>query len=129
MIDSVNYLHELKILHRSISLDNYLISEDEKGGIVVKLTGFSEAAQLEENFDWKKFEENHDDELLPPYNCAIILSKLGSHPYYAPERWSNTWHLTTTKTDAYSLGLCLLVLDNYLTFSEETLFVNRFTLF
>ena len=49
MIDSVNYLHELEVLHRDIKLDNYLIQEDEKGGIVVKLTDFDQAAQLEEN--------------------------------------------------------------------------------
>jgi len=61
------------------------------------------------------FDENHDNELLPPYNCAILLDKLGTFPYYAPERF-NPLHPTTTKTDAYSLGLCLLVLDNYITF-------------
>jgi len=71
--------------------------------------------------------ENHDDELLPPFNCAIFLDKLGSFPYYAPERF-NPLHPTTTKTDAYSLGLCLLVLDNYLTFSEETLVLKHLTL-
>ena len=120
MIDSVNYLHELEVLHRDIKLDNYLIQEDEKEGIVVKLTDFDQAAQLEENYFWKRNNENHDDELLPPYNCAIFLDKQGTFPYYAPERF-NPLHPTTTKTDAYSLGLCLLVLDNYLTFSEETL--------
>jgi len=40
MIDSVNYLHELDILHRDIKLDNFLISEDTTGEIVVKLTDF-----------------------------------------------------------------------------------------
>jgi len=44
MIDSVNYLHELNILHRDIKLENFLISEDEKEGIVVKLSGFDQAA-------------------------------------------------------------------------------------
>ena len=127
MIDSVNYLHELEVLHRDIKLDNYLISEDEKGGIVVKLTDFDQAAQLEENYDWKQKNENHDDELLPPYNCAIFLDKQGTFPYYAPERF-NPLNPTTTKTDAYSLGLCLLVLDNYLTFSEETLVSKYLTL-
>ena len=127
MIDSVNYLHELEVLHRDIKLDNYLIQEDEKGGIVVKLTDFDQAAQLEENYDWKEYNENHDDELLPPYNCAIFLDKQGTFPYYAPERF-NPLNPTTTKTDAYSLGLCLLVLDNYLTFSEETLVSKHLTL-
>ena len=75
MIDSVNYLHELEILHRDIKLDNFLISEDKKGGIVVKLTDFDQAAQLEKNYCWKWNNKNHDDELLPPYNCAIILEK------------------------------------------------------
>jgi len=127
MIDSVNYLHELNILHRDIKLDNFLISENEKGGIVVKLTDFDQAAQLEENNDWKMNNENHDNELLPPYNCAIFLDKLGTFPYYAPERF-NPPNPTTTKTDVYSLGLCLLVLDNYLTFSEETLFKKHLSL-
>ena len=127
MIDSINYLHQLGVLHRDIKLDNYLIQEDEKGGIVVKLTDFDQSAQLEENYDWKRKNENHDDELLPPYNCAIFLDKLGTFPYYAPERF-NPLHPTTTKTDTYSLGLCLLVLDNYLTFTEETLLKQYFTL-
>jgi len=118
MIDSVNYLHELNVLHRDIKLDNFLISEDEKGGITVKLTDFDQAAQLEENFYWEN-NENENDE-LPPYNCAIILDKLGTYLYYAPERF-NYPHPTTRKTDAYSLGVCLLLLDNYLTFSEGTL--------
>jgi len=68
MIDSVHFLHELDILHRDIKLDNFLISEDEKGEIVVKLTDFDQAAQLEENDDFEENYENHDDELLPPYN-------------------------------------------------------------
>ena len=127
MIDSVNYLHELEILHRDIKLDNYLIQEDEKGEIAVKLADFDQAAQLEDNFCWKWMYQNYDDELLPPCNCSIFLDKLGSFPYYAPERF-NPLHPTTVKTDAYSLGLCLLVLDNYLTFQEETLIKNYFTL-
>ena len=110
-----------------IKLDNYLIQEDEKEGIVVKLTDFDQAAQLEENFFWKLLDQNHDNELLPPYNCAILLDKLGTFPYYAPERF-NPLHPTTTKTDAYSLGLCLLVLDNYITFQEETLVKKYLTL-
>jgi len=40
MIESVSYLHELDILHRDIKLDNFLISKDEKGEILVKLTDF-----------------------------------------------------------------------------------------
>ena len=68
--------------------------------------------------------ENSDDELLPPYNCAISLNKLGTYCYYAPERF-NTLHPTTKKTDAYSLGLCLLVLDNYLNFSEKELIFKQ----
>lgn len=40
MINSVNYLHELEILHRDIKLDNFLISEDKAGEIIVKLTDF-----------------------------------------------------------------------------------------
>ena len=72
MIDSVNYLHELNVLHRDIKLDNFLISENEKGGIVIKLTDFDQAAQLEEYYYWKKNSDDHDDyedgphELLPP---------------------------------------------------------------
>ena len=60
MIDSVHFLHELDILHRDIKLDNFLISEDEKGEIVVKLTDFDQAAQLEENYDWKSISKTLD---------------------------------------------------------------------
>jgi len=77
MIDSVNYLHELDILHRDIKLDNYLISEDDKGEIIVKLADFDQAAQLEKSYYWKNKNENNnnddDGELLPPYNYAIFL--------------------------------------------------------
>lgn len=73
MIDSVNYLHELNILHRDIKLDNFLISEDEKGGIVVKLTDFDQAAQLEDNYFWRIKNQKHNDEL---HLLIIVLFSL-----------------------------------------------------
>ena len=58
--------------------------------------------------------------MFPPYNCAASLEEKGTWIYFAPEKW-NTPLITTKKTDAFSLGLCLLILDNYLNFTENDL--------
>ena len=92
-----------------------MVTEDDKGEIVVKLADFDQAVSFEENYLWKRNNENHDLEMLPPYNCAASLKEKGTIIYYAPEQW-NMPGITTKKTDAFSLGLCLLILDNYLNF-------------
>ena len=61
--------------------------------------------------------------MLPPYNCAASLEEKGTTIYFAPEKW-NIQCITTKKTDAFSLGLCLLILDNYLNFAENDLIRN-----
>ena len=92
-----------------------MITEDDKGEILVKLADFDQAVSFEENYSWKIRNENHDFELLPPYNCAVSLEEKGTIIYFAPEKW-NIQRITTKKTDDFSLGLCLLILDNYLNF-------------
>ena len=84
------------------------------------MADFDQAVCLEENYDWKIYNENHDLELLPPYNCAASLEEKGTWIYFAPEQW-NIQRITTKKTDTFSLGLCLLILDNYLNFTENDL--------
>ena len=103
------------------------MTEDDKGRILVKLADFDQAVSFEENTEWKINNENHDFELLPPYNCAASLEEKGTLIYFAPEKW-NTPFIRTKKTDVFSLGLCLLVLDNYLNFTENDLIKNYYAL-
>ena len=84
------------------------------------MADFDQAVCLEENDIWKSDYESHDFELLPPYNCVVSLEEKGTYIYFAPEQWSMP-RFTTKKTDAFSLGLCLLILDNYLNFKENDL--------
>ena len=97
-----------------------MVTEDDKGEIVVKLADFDQAVSFEDNYKWKINKENHDLEVLPPYNCAVSLEEKGTMIYFAPEKW-NMKCITTKKTDAFSLGLCLLILDNFLNFTEKDL--------
>ena len=79
------------------------------------MADFDQAVSFEENYEWKINNENHDLEILPPYNCAFSLEEKGTLIYFAPEQWFMP-RIRTKKTDAFSLGLCLLILDNYLNF-------------
>ena len=51
IIDSVKFLHDNRILHRNIKLDSFLITENGSGEAVVKLSNFSHAVQLQDNFE------------------------------------------------------------------------------
>jgi len=46
----VSFLHENRILHRNITLDSFLITENEQGKAVAKLGNFSHAVLLQDNF-------------------------------------------------------------------------------
>ena len=59
-------------------------------------------------------------ELLPPYSCLINSAKIGSEPFYAPERFLKKTQ-TTKQTDCFSVGLCVAILDNYMAFTESYL--------
>jgi len=43
MIDAVNFLHKNEIVHGNISLNSFLVSENEQGGVEVKLADFDTA--------------------------------------------------------------------------------------
>ena len=61
-----------------------------------------------------------EGQYFSPFNCIIQKYKRESLLYFAPERWEKT-NPTTYKTDSFSVGICLILLDNYLVFSEEQL--------
>jgi len=58
IVDSVSFLHENRILHRNIKLDSFLITKNESGQAVVKLSNFSHAVQLQDNFEELTTSEN-----------------------------------------------------------------------
>jgi len=68
-----------------------------------------------------------EGQYFSPFNCIIQKYKRESLLYFAPERWEKT-NPTTYKTDSFSVGICLILLDNYLVFSEEQL-AEKFTSF
>ena len=65
-----------------------MVSENDTGEILVKLTDFDQSVSFEENYEWKRYNENHDFEILPPYNCAVSLDEKGTFIYFAPEKFN-----------------------------------------
>ena len=59
-------------------------------------------------------------EFNSPFNCILQKYNNESRVYFAPERNENL-NLTTYLTDCFSVGVCLVFLDNYLVVSEEEL--------
>ena len=43
IIDNVNFLHKNEIVHGNISLNSFQVSENEQGGVEVKLADFDSA--------------------------------------------------------------------------------------
>ena len=84
MVSAVKYCHKLKIVHRDIKLENWLI--DEEG--VVKLGDFGVSQQLKANSD-------------------LVKDICGPPAFMAPELHSKGGSYNAKATDVWSLGICL----------------------
>ncbi|KAL4509132.1 hypothetical protein ABPG73_006518 [Tetrahymena malaccensis] len=105
MMDSVNFLHQLNIIHRDIKLENFLVQESNNSFPIIKLSDFDEAEflrlDLEFNYDVFNFEEY----LAPSYGTC------GTFGYWAPEQV--TQQQQTKESDIFTLGISLTLLDNF----------------
>ncbi|KAL4512507.1 hypothetical protein ABPG72_020344 [Tetrahymena utriculariae] len=104
IIDTVNYIHYFNILHRDIKPDNFLVNLD--GDLpVIKLCNFSLSAQI------------------PNGQSSIEeLKTVGNQRYLAPEIFNKEDQeikIYSKKSDSYSVGLLLALLDNYLDIKLE----------
>ncbi|EAS05172.3 kinase domain protein (macronuclear) [Tetrahymena thermophila SB210] len=105
IIDSVNYIHCFNIIHRDIKPDNFLVCLDGNQ-LEIKLCDFGLSAQLEKNCEQIE-----------------ILEMVGNWAYMAPEILTKEDHqnkIYSKKSDSYSVGLLLSLLDNYFILKENT---------
>ncbi|EAR91525.3 kinase domain protein (macronuclear) [Tetrahymena thermophila SB210] len=106
VIDSVNYIHCFNIIHRDIKPDNFLVCLDGNQ-LEVKLCDFGLSTQLEKNCEQIE-----------------ILDMVGNWAYMAPEiltkNKDDQYKIYSKKSDSYSVGLLLSLLDNYLNLKENT---------
>ncbi|EWS76533.1 kinase domain protein (macronuclear) [Tetrahymena thermophila SB210] len=111
IIDSVNYIHCFNIIHRDIKSDNFLVCLDGNQ-LQIKLCDFGLSAQLGK--DCEQIES---------------LDMVGNWAYMAPEiltKQDDQYKIYSKKSDSYSVGLLLSLLDNYLILKEivGTTFIN-----
>ncbi|EWS75534.1 kinase domain protein (macronuclear) [Tetrahymena thermophila SB210] len=106
VIDSVNYIHCFNIIHRDIKPENFLVCLDGNE-LEVKLCDFGLSTQLEKNCEQIE-----------------ILDMVGNWAYMAPEiltkNKDDQYKIYSKKSDSYSVGLLLCLLDNYLNLKENT---------
>ncbi|KAL4505747.1 hypothetical protein ABPG73_004632 [Tetrahymena malaccensis] len=103
VIDCVNYIHLLNIIHRDIKPDNFLVCL-EGSQPEIKLCDFGLSAQLVNS------------------ESIEILDRIGNYSYMAPEiltKKENENKIYSKKSDSYSVGLILCLLDNYLELKEK----------
>ncbi|EAR93230.2 kinase domain protein (macronuclear) [Tetrahymena thermophila SB210] len=111
IIDSVNYIHQFNIIHRDIKPENFLVYLDGKQP-EIKLCDFGLSAQIPDN-----------------KNSIQTIDHIGNLGYSAPEilnKKDNELKIYTKKSDSYSVGLLLALLDNYQDLKENT--VSNFAL-
>ncbi|KAL4477463.1 hypothetical protein ABPG74_002613 [Tetrahymena malaccensis] len=103
VIDCVNYIHWFNIIHRDIKPDNFLVCVDGNQP-QIKLCDFGLSAQLENS------------------ESIETLNGIGNFAYMAPEiltKKDNENKIYSKKSDSYSVGLILCLLDNYLELKEN----------
>ncbi|KAL4505749.1 hypothetical protein ABPG73_004634 [Tetrahymena malaccensis] len=103
VIDCVNYIHWFNIIHRDIKPDNFLVCIDGNQP-EIKLCDFGYSAQLGNS------------------QSIEILDRVGNYSYMAPEiltKQENENKIYSKKSDSYSVGLILSLLDNYLEFKQK----------
>ncbi|KAL4509424.1 hypothetical protein ABPG72_018355 [Tetrahymena utriculariae] len=104
---SINYLHHFDIIHNDIKPENYLVVINEQD-IIVKLSDFGLAVKLSavnQQFATKNIKKNQ--------------FAYGSWQYQAPELFNaKDIRVYTKKTDIFSVGCVLTLLDNYRNFFQ-----------
>ncbi|KAL4483271.1 hypothetical protein ABPG74_019297 [Tetrahymena malaccensis] len=104
IMDAINYLHIHEIVHRDIKLENFLYIESDSGIPIIKLADFDQARKV--SFIWVyDFDGNVVKEYYP------IEGACGTIGYSSPESMKD--YLYTFKSDIFSVGVCLALIDNF----------------
>ncbi|KAL4462522.1 hypothetical protein ABPG74_000352 [Tetrahymena malaccensis] len=106
VLDSVNYLHQLGLIHRDIKLKNFLVQE-ANGQPIVKLNDFDHTEQL--SYYQNIFREYYDK-----------VGLCGTLGFQAPEFLKV--RKTNKLTDVFSLGICLALIDNFIKLQPQFFF-------
>ncbi|KAL4509890.1 hypothetical protein ABPG73_023106 [Tetrahymena malaccensis] len=107
IMDVINYLHINEIVHRDIKLENFLYIEQDSDIPVIKLADFDQARKMP--YEWINYEKQF----------SPIEGACGTIGYSSPELMKE--YLYTFKSDIFSVGVCLALIDNFETL-EPVLF-------
>ncbi|KAL4462503.1 hypothetical protein ABPG72_015977 [Tetrahymena utriculariae] len=114
IIDVINYLHFNEIVHRDIKLENFLYIEQDSDIPIIKLADFDQARKVP--YCWVNYEKQY-------YSIEGACGTIG---YSSPELMKD--YLYTFKSDIFSVGVCLALIDNFETL-EPVLFQKAFDYF
>ncbi|KAL4489349.1 hypothetical protein ABPG72_019004 [Tetrahymena utriculariae] len=105
MIDSINFLHKINMIHQDIRLEKFLVQENKSNNSLsylrIKLTAFNLAQPIRTDNEYDDDIEYYVDVQCPVY----------SERYRAPEQIRK--YYSSKETDIFSLGISLCLLDNY----------------
>ncbi|KAL4505746.1 hypothetical protein ABPG73_004631, partial [Tetrahymena malaccensis] len=111
IMDAINYLHIHDIVHRDIKLANLLYIEEDPKIPTIKLADFDQARKMP--YDWMSINGNAVKQYYP------VEGACGTLGYLSPEV-SKTF-LYSFKSDVFSVGVCLALLDNFETLESQLL--------
>ncbi|KAL4477469.1 hypothetical protein ABPG74_002619 [Tetrahymena malaccensis] len=110
IIDVINYLHIHEVVHRDIKLENFLYIEEDPEIPTIKLADFDQARKLQY---YQIFYSIGDKQYYP------IEGACGTIGYLSPESIKTC--LYSFKSDIFSVGVCLALLDNFETLEPQLL--------
>ena len=117
LLSGLKYIHDNKIMHRDLKLDNILLDENNN----IKITGFGISAIYPDNNDLK--ESNIIDEYYPNlFSNFTRVGRLDFSAYEIISHKSNMKYDYDYKVDIFSLGLTML---NLISRKNAVLFENR----
>ncbi|KAL4478558.1 hypothetical protein ABPG74_006793 [Tetrahymena malaccensis] len=109
MIDSINFLHKINMIHNNIRLEKFLVQEKKSDSsfsfLTIKLTDFNlvQCIRTDQEYDYDIY--GYIEMQCPVY------SEYGMQKYSAPEQLRT--HRSSKESDIFTLGICLCLLDNY----------------